>query len=166
MSSLGPLSWHFRLARWLWSTDMVGLGCQNLFLLVRVLKWCSAEGDDFPNVVLPVSLTGTCRSHKFGDGVCLKGLLSLIPYINIAQVSNICCRRGCDPNASHRGGCREQWGVTQLERDQNMALYRSSAISFSSGTLCQHRQSWQRSGMWSIVAGAGLFYALSSTGIC
>lgn len=138
---------------------MVGVGCQNLFLFVRVLKWCLAEGGDFPHVVLPVSLTGTCRSHKFGDGAYPRGLLSLILHVNVAQVSNICCRCGCDTHASHRGGCREKWGVTQLGGDQNTALYRSSAIA-SMG------QSWRRSGMWSIVVGAGLFDALSSTGIC
>lgn len=73
-----------------------------------------AEEGDFPHVVLPMSLPGTWRSHKFGDGVCPKGLLSLIPHINIAQVSNTCCRQGCEPNASHRGGCRDKQGVTQL----------------------------------------------------
>lgn len=117
---------------------MVGVGCQNLFLFERVLKWCLAEGGDFPCVVVPVSLTGTCRSHKFGDGVRLKGLLSLIPHVNIAQVSNTRYRHGRDPNASHRGRCSENWGVTQLG-DQNVALDRCSVISFPSVTLCQHR---------------------------
>ena len=116
----------------------MGVGCQSHFLFVRVLKWCLAEEGDLSPVVLPVSLTGTCRSHRFGDAVCVKRLLSLIPHINITQVTNMCCRHGCDPNARHRGGCREKWGVTQLG-NQNMALYRSSAISFSSVTLCQHR---------------------------
>lgn len=138
MSSLGPLSWHLHLARWLWSTEMVGVGHQNFFLFVRVLKWYWAEEGDFPHVVLPVSLTGTCRSQKFGDGVCMKGLWPLIPHVNIAQVCNTCCRHGCDPNASHTGGRREKWGVT-LEGDQNVARYTSSVISFSSVTLYQHR---------------------------
>lgn len=132
MSSLGPLSW-------LLSGQMTlkhrSSGSWRLkpFLFVGMLKWCSVEEGDFPRVMLPVSLPGTWRSHKFEDGVCPKGLLSLILRINIAQVSNMCCRRGCELNASHRGGCRNKWGVTQLG-DQNMALYKSSAISCSSVT--------------------------------
>lgn len=92
-----------------------GGDCPNLFLFARVLKCCSAAGSDFPHVVLRVSLTETSRSHKCGDGVCLRGLLPLIPHINAAQVPNTRCRYGWDPNASHRGGHREKWGVTQLE---------------------------------------------------
>lgn len=126
----------FHLVRWLWSTEVVGVGKPSLFLFGRMLKWSLSERDDFPILCHLCPSLDTEKSQLWRWSVPERILVTNSPHWHCsghAAAVDVTLMLGT-------GGCRK-WGDAPWRR-QNMAL--SGPVQFLS--RLQHSasvaQSW------------------------